>query len=42
MRISLPRELALQEREKVGELVAHLAPVDDHVDRPLLEQDSAR
>jgi len=31
--------LPLQEREKIRELVAHLAPVDDHVDRTLLEQE---
>jgi len=39
MTISLRRSLPLQEREKIRELVAHLAPVDDHVDRTFLEQE---
>jgi len=31
--------LPLQERKKIRELVAHLAPVDDHIDCALLEQE---
>jgi len=31
--------LPLQKRKKIRELVAHLAPVDDHIDCALLEQE---
>src|SRR5690606_25419529 len=31
--------LLLQEREQRGDLVAHVAAIDDHVDRALLEQE---
>jgi len=37
--ISLPEGLPLQEGKKIRELVAHLAPVDDHVDCTLLQQE---
>ena len=39
MRTSGNRLGLKQQREQVSKLVAHFAPVDDHVDRAMLEQE---